>query len=76
MKDTSLPRCSAVIPLDNENGIECNGPTSLLCEEGPRCAECFALYGGTPVTAEPATIQPVRFDLGSLMVSVIDGLRA
>lgn len=62
--------CTAIIPLDPENGIECRGPASIICEEGPRCAECFALYGGTPIEDDAA--QPL--DLGLLMSNVIDDL--
>lgn len=61
--------CTAIIPLGDQDGIECRGPASILCEEGPRCAECFKEFGGTPV--EEAAQQ---FDLGSLMSSVIDDM--
>lgn len=64
-------RCSATIPLDPENGIECNGPASVMTEEGPRCASCFAEFGGTLVE-EPAAPS----DLGSLMSAVISRLAA
>jgi hypothetical protein len=64
-------RCSAVIPITPEDGIECRGPASVMTEEGPRCASCFAEFGGTLVE-EPAA----PFDLGSLMSSVIGALTA
>jgi hypothetical protein len=68
----SFPRCSAVIPLDNQNGIECLGPSSVMTEEGPRCAECFVLYGGTLVNESD---QPPA-NLGLAMAAVIDSLAA
>lgn len=58
---TTLGRCSAIIPLDEQNGIECNGLASVLTEEGPRCAECFAEFGGT-ITEGPDAEFPVHVD--------------
>lgn len=64
--------CTATIPLDEQTGVECRGPVSFQTESGPRCSECFTLYGGTLVFVEPSAIQtanpePNRLTLGSAM---------
>ena len=74
-------RCSAEIPQSADptacDAIVCNALASVICEEGARCQSCYQEFGGTLVTNDQKPIsQPAQFDLGSLMATVIDTLRA
>ena len=77
-------RCTAEIPAnssaDCQDATVCGAMADLLCEEGPRCRECFVEFGGTPVTADPQYYRPEPrpqlrpFDFGTAMLCALDRL--
>lgn len=77
--------CSNELPQTsnpaNCDAIPCNAiGSNILCEEGPRCRECFTEFGGTPVTHEPQFYRPQTrpepkpFDFGTAMLCMFDRL--
>jgi len=82
---TTSESCSNELPQTsnpaNCDAIPCNAiGDNILCEEGPRCRECFAEFGGTPVTADPQFYRPESrppmraFDFGTAMLCALDRL--
>jgi hypothetical protein len=65
-------RCSAEIPLGQQNAIACNALADVIFEEGPRCSSCAAEFGGTPLTEDIERIHNsprVPFDCGASLIA-------